>query len=464
MAAQNRARVLLIDDDQDMRWAMRNVLAGAGFDVEEAQGGQPGLELAGQQSPDAVVLDICMPGMGGEEVLRRLLDRDRHLPVVIATAYASIAGAVGAMREGAFEYITKPFRNELFVQSVKRAVSRRQTLCAAPASNVRAAIFSMMGQSPAIQKLVDEIETVVCSEYSVVIQGESGSGKEIVARCLHKYSRRAARPLVIVDCGAVAESLLSSEFFGHEKGAFTGAGDRHRGWFEAAANGGTIFLDEVGNLVESGQKALLRTLEDRTIRRIGSTEPINLDLRVLAATNEDLKARARAGVFREDLYYRLTEYVITVPPLRSRREDIPFLARRFFADARESLGRPLAEIGPDALDMLCAYSWPGNARELRNVMRRIALVSSDILSAARVSGLIGRTEAPPPQIEDLNDSPSLRDRVRCQVRTVERDAILAALSHAKGNKAEAARLLGIDYKTYRTKLKLLERPAEGDGP
>ncbi len=457
MTAQ-KATVLLIDDDRDMRWAMRNVLTGAGFEVAEAHGGQTGLELAAQQPPDAVVLDICMPGMRGEEVLRQLLDRDRHLPVVVATAYASVAGAVGAMKDGAFEYITKPFRNEHFVQSVKRAVSRRRAFCSAPAVNVRAAVSAVMGQGPAIQKLIDEIEAVVHSEYSVVIEGESGSGKEIVARSLHQHGRRAASPLVIVDCGAVAESLINSEFFGHEKGSFTGAVGRHQGWFEAAANGGTIFLDEVGNLVPSGQKALLRTLEERKIRRVGSTEPINLDLRVIAATNEDLKSLARAGAFREDLYYRLSEYMITVPPLRARPEDVPFLARRFLTEARESLGRGLAEISSDALDMLCSHSWPGNVRELRNVMRRLALAPSDILGAAHVAGPLGGSETPPPQPRDVaSGSASLRDRVRGQVRAVERDAILAALSSANGNKAEAARLLGIDYKTYRMKLKMLEQ-------
>ncbi len=465
MSAHHGATVLLIDDDPDMRWAMRNVLAGAGFEVAEAQGGQTGLELAAQHPPDAVVLDICMPGMGGADVLRQLLDRDRHLPVVIATAYASIAGAVGAMKDGAFEYITKPFRNELFIQSVKRAVSRRRSFCSGPATNIRDAIFAVMGQGPAIQKLVGEIQAVVHSEYSVVIEGESGSGKEIVAHSLHQNGQRAGRPLVVVDCGAVAESLINSEFFGHEKGAFTGAVGRHHGWFEAAANGGTIFLDEVGNLVGGGQKALLRTLEERKIRRVGSTEPINLDLRVIAATNEDLKALARTGAFREDLYYRLSEYVITVPPLRSRREDIPFLARRFLTEARESLGRPLAEISAGAFDMLCAHSWPGNVRELRNVMRRMALASSDTLSEADVVARIGRTEPSPLQRKEVPVvSASLRDRVRGQVRVVERDAILAALDRAKGNKAEAARLLGIDDKTYRTKLKLLEHSAEDVHP
>lgn len=459
--AQDRASVLLIDDDQDMRWAMRNILAQAGFNVAEAEDGEPGLELAARHPPDAVVLDMRMPSMGGDDVLRRLLQHDRYMQIVIATGYASIAGAVVAIRDGAFEYITKPFRNEHLVESVSRAVSRRRSIYAARTTNIRSSIFAAMGQSPPIQKLVGEIEAVESADYSVVIQGKSGSGKEIVAQSLHQCSPRSSRPLVVIDCGAVAESLINSEFFGHEKGAFTGAVGRHRGCFEAAANGGTIFLDEIGNLAPSGQKALLRTLENRSIRRVGGTEPINLDVRVISAANEDLEALAKRGAFRDDLYYRLAEYVITVPSLRSRPEDIPYLARRFLAQARESLHRHLGDIAPDALDLLCAYSWPGNVRELRNVMRRMALVSSDILTAAQLAAALGgaETAAPKPQGAP-GAATSLRDRIRYQVRVVEHDAVLAALGRAKGNKAEAARLLGIDYKTYRKKLKMLERVSE----
>lgn len=457
MFAQNRSLVLLIDDDQDMLWAMRNILVGAGFDIAEAQAGEPGLELAARQTPDAVVLDMRMSGIGGEEVLHRLLKRDRDLPVVIATAYGDIAGAISAIKGGAFEYLTKPFCNERLVDAVRRAVSWRRSLRAAPAANLRAAVTAAMGKSAAIQKLVDEMEAVVFSGYSVVIQGETVSGKEVVARSMHQHGQRAAKPFVVVDCGAVAESLVNSEFFGHEKGAFTGAVGRQRGWFEAAANQGTIFLDEIGNLVPSGQTALLRTLEERVIHRVGSREPIKIDVRVLAATNDDLKWRSKSGAFREDLYFRLAEYVITVPPLRSRTEDIAFLAGRFLAQARECLGRPPVDIAPDALDLLREYRWPGNVRELRNVMRRVALVSSDMIAAAHVVDGIGGDMTPAKEPEQFERATtSLRDQIRRQVNAVERDAVFDALDRAKGNKAEAARLLGVDYKTYRMKLKKLK--------
>jgi two-component system nitrogen regulation response regulator GlnG len=453
---QRQAMVLLVDDDRDMRWAMRNILADAGFDVAEADAGGAGLELAARRTLAAVLLDMRMPGLGGEEVLRRLRRLDPGLPVIVVTSYGTISGAVSAIRDGAFEYVTKPFRNEHLVETVRRAVARRTAAKRATTGGIRAALTAAMGQGPAIQTLVAQVEAVVSTEYSVVINGETGAGKEVVARNLHEHGPRANRPLVVIDCGAIAEALTDSEFFGHEKGAFTGAIERRRGCFESAANGGTIFLDEVGNLAMTGQKALLRTLEDRAIRRVGGAERINLDMRVIAATNDDLEERAKTGGFREDLFFRLAEYVITVPPLRSRPEDIAFLAQRFLTQARESLGRPLVEIEPAALDLLRAHRWPGNVRELRNVMRRAALTESGMITPAHLAvSLGGGGAAAAPAREAPAGAVSLRNRVRGQVRAIERDAIVTALDQAGGNKAEAARRLGIDYKTYRTKLKML---------
>jgi DNA-binding NtrC family response regulator len=450
--------VLVIDDDQNMRWVMRNVLSDAGFDVAEAEAGRIGLEAAARCRPNTVLLDMRMPDLGGDEVLKRLRLFDPDLPVIVVTAHGSISSAVSVTREGAFDFIIKPFRNEHLIETVQRAVARRPV--GRPASGARTAITAIMGPGPSIQRLADQVEAVVSTDYSVVVCGETGAGKEVVARALHQHGRRAAHPLVVIDCGAITESLIDSEFFGHEKGAYTGADGRHYGCFEVA-NSGTIFLDEIGNLPWIGQKALLRTLEERTIRRLGGTELIKLDLRVIAATNDDLKEQAKVGGFREDLLFRLAEYVVTVPPLRSRPEDIPFLARRFLTQAREALGRPPVEIAPAALDLLSAYRWPGNARELRNVMRRAALTASRTITSDHLVDNLGDGAAPAPPAHKPIGSVSLRDRLRA----TERDAIIAALGQAGGNKAEAARLLGIDYKTYRTKLKTLaERhgaPADG---
>ena len=318
----SQGTILVIDDDQDMRWAMRTLLNDTGFEVAEARAGAPGLEMAARRLPDAVVLDIQMPDGDGNEVLQRLQHLDKGMPVIVVTGFGTIAGAVEAIRAGAFEYITKPFRNDRLVDVVRGAVSRRRAGCRPPTATARTAITAVMGHSSAIQRLVDQIEAVLDTDYSVLIRGETGTGKEVVARCLHAKGPRDRRAFTVVDCGSIVESLIDSEFFGHEKGAYTGAATRRVGWFEAAADGGTMFLDEIGNLSLIAQKALLRALEERVIHRVGSTAPIRVDLRVIAATNEALEDRISAGAFRGDLFFRLAEYVIVLPSLRARRDDI----------------------------------------------------------------------------------------------------------------------------------------------
>ncbi len=459
-----RGTLLTIDDDPDMRWAIRSVLSGAGFDVAEADNGGRGLEMATQCPPDAVLLDIQMPDLVGDELLRRLRRFDAGLPVIVVTAYGSIAGAVDAIRAGAFEYITKPFRNEQLLDVVQRALAQRRASQAAPVgAALRTDITATMGHSAAIQSLVDTIEAVVKTDYSVLIQGETGVGKEVVARALRQHGLRAKRPFVVVDCGAMVDNLTDTAFFGHEKGAYTGADRRQLGWFETAANGGTIFLDEIGNLSLAGQKALLRTLEERVIHRVGSTAPVRLDTRVIAATNENLEGQSAAGQFRQDLFFRLAEYVIAVPPLRARPDDIEFLARRFLAEARASLRRPPLDISSAALDLLRSCDWPGNVRELRNILRRAALIEAPCITPSHLNGFFGAdisAAATAPQT-GLTQAP-LRDLIHGKIREVERQAVLAALERARGNKAEAARLLGIDYKTYRMKLKMFGDPTGAD--
>ncbi len=464
MSGAARGTVLVIDDDQDMRWAIRTILAETGLDVAEASAGEPGLEIAARCAPDAILLDMQMPGLGGEDVLRRLNHQYKDLPVIVVTAHGTIPGAVDAIRTGAFEYITKPFRNEWLLDVVRRAVARHRAVATASPAQVRTAITSVMGHSAAVLLLVDQIEAVIATDYSVLIRGETGAGKEVVAHCLHEMGPRADHPFVVVDCGSVVDSLIDSEFFGHEKGAYTGAANRHRGWFEAAAKGGTLFLDEVGNLSPTAQKALLRVLEERIIHRVGSTTPISIDVRVIAATNETLEDRIDSAGFREDLFFRLAEYVIAVPPLRARREDIGFLARRFLDLARDTLARPRIAIAAAALDLLRSYDWPGNARELRSVLRRAALVAGDEVSVAQLAGCLtgGRLRASLAIRPEPLGMP-LRGRVRDKVREVERDAVIEALERAGGNKAQAARLLGIDYKTYRIKLKAMAERGRAGG-
>ena len=453
---------MVVIDESDFASASGDALRKAGFDVLERKACGVGSENVNMFAPDAVLLDLRGPGAPYEDLLRRFQRLGSGLPVIVLTADGSITRAVSAMRAGAFEYVAKPCSDENLAKIVRRAVDQRRAARVPACSSVSAAMMASMGRSAAVMKLIQQVETVANTDFSVVIEGETGAGKELIASTLHQYSRRAGRPLVVVDCGSVSESLIDSEFFGHEKGAYTGAIGRHRGWFETAGNGGTIFLDEIGNLPQSGQKAFLRTIEQRVIHRVGGTETINLDLRVVAATNDNLRDRVRTGGFREDLFYRLCEYVISVPPLRSRPEDIPFLARRFLAQGRASLGREVGDFTSAALDQLCAYRWPGNARELRNVVRRAALHAADMIESQHLMDFFAQGVTQTPSIPDAPIyTPSLRHRVQDHVRAVEREAVVCALEQAKGNKAEAARLLGIDYKTYRTKLKNVGKVPEG---
>lgn len=472
-----RSSVLIIDDDQDMRWALRTILSDVGLSVMEADSGPSGLEVAARSSPAAVLLDMRMTGLSGEEVLTRLKRQREGLPVIVITGYGSIAGAVDAIRAGAFDYLTKPFDNDAVVSVVRSAIAQRPEASEPPGPGLREAVVKQMGHSAAIQDLITQMEVVIGTDYSVLINGETGAGKEIVAQALHRHGPRTARPFVVFDCGSIAEALVDSEFFGHERGAYTGATERRRGRFEMAAEGGTIFLDEIGNLCAVGQQALLRALEERVIYRLGGSTPIRLDTRVIAATNETLADDDASATFRPDLYYRLSEYTITVPPLRTRPDDIEFLTRRFLAQTQRGLANWLPDITADALDQLRGYSWPGNVRQLRNVVRRAALIAMGRITAEHIRQCLQRTSArvavpnaaatcaaptcavtPCAAVPCASDMP-LRERVESHVKLVERESILHAMIQTGGNKAAAARTLGVDYKSFRIKLKTIQQRA-----
>ena len=456
-----RPPILVIDDDPDIRWALKSILGEAGLSVVEADAGALGLDLAEQTRPAAIVLDMRMHGLSGEEVLAHLRCRHRAVPVIVLTGHACISGAVDAIRAGAFDYLTKPFDNDRVVATVARAVAQNRAEPRSKGASLRETITATMGRGPAIQSLVNQMELVANTDYSVLICGETGTGKEVVAQGLHRHGPRTDKPFVVFDCGAIVDALVDSEFFGHERGAFTGANDRRRGRFELAADGGTIFLDEIGNLCAVGQQALLRALEERVIYRVGGTTPIRLDTRVIAATNELLTDQDVTSEFRPDLFYRLSEFSIIVPPLRVRPEDIEFLARRFILQTQEALHRHSMDIHPDALDLLRGYEWPGNVRQLRNIVRRAGLLASTEVLAKHVQPFLPnrRTQISVPAQVVLPAHVPLRDLVGQRVRQVEYDAILQAMKLTAGNKAAAARQLGIDYKTFRMKLKALGEPA-----
>ena len=449
---ENVSTVLVIDDDVAVRRIVRRVCGEAGIAVEEAADARRGIEIASQRRarPDAVLLGLRLPDMPGPEALDSLRRVDARLPVIVVAAYGRVAEAMQAVRAGAFEYLTKPLRNEELLSLIKRAVAQSRAERPDRWGGLRGAIVERMGPSGAVAALVEQLEAVRDTDYSVLILGETGTGKELVARALYEHGPRRAKPFVAVDCGALVDTLVDSELFGHEKGAFTGAVERRRGRFELAAGGGVLFLDEIGNLSLSAQRSLLRALDSRTVYRVGGSAPVQLDLRVVAATNEALGERMASGSFRADLYFRLAEFSILLPPLRERPEDIGYLARRFLAEACEALGKPMLELTGPALALMRGYDWPGNARELRNVIRRVALAASAAVAPAHIASCLGGRLLVP-----QGDASPRHARMHDRIRAVERGAILEALALAGGNKAAAARLLGVDYKTLRTKLKSL---------
>jgi DNA-binding NtrC family response regulator len=339
-------RVLIVDDDRDICLMLSRLMKGEGLTSHIAHDGESALKMVRSQRPDALLLDLKMPGMDGMEVLRRVKELDTDLPVVLITAHADIAGSVAAIKAGAFDYLPKPFEHPEVARVVRRALAQRaegQVGVGSPRSAPEAGLREMMGPSDAVSRLIQEVKQVTASDFSVVIQGETGAGKDLVARAIHLLSRRAAKEFVPVDCGAIPETLLESELFGYQKGAFTGAVLAKPGKF-LAAQGGTLFLDEISNLALGSQAKLLRTLQDRVIYPLGTNKATPTDVRVLAASNQDLQTLVEAGLMRRDLYFRLNEFTINIPPLRERKEDIPYLAKRFLDITNRELGKERPEL------------------------------------------------------------------------------------------------------------------------
>ena len=453
-------RVLIVDDEEDARWAVAAALKSEGCVTMEAEDGQRALDVIRRQTVDLLLVDMVMPGMGGMALIGEARKIAPQAPVIMLTAYASTASAVEAMRNGACDFLAKPFDNQELRSRVRDALRARRPRTAAPGRPPRGApsdtpLRERMGESDRVRKLVEDVELVAPTDFSVLILGETGAGKEVVAREIHHLSRRADGPWVPVDCGSIPSSLIESELFGHEKGAFTGAVDSKAGKFEVAA-GGTLFLDEIGNLPLSVQPNMLRALQERRISRVGSSRPIDVDIRVIAASNQNLADTVAAREFRRDLYYRLQEFTLVIPSLRERKGDIPCLAGQFLEDAAAELGRRVDGFTAEALGLLLSYDWPGNVRELRNVIRRAALMADgavkaeDISISRRAADAGGPGTAVPPS---ASDTPPLREVSRRAIVQVETVVIIRTLQEAHGNKAEAARRLQINYKTLLTKIK-----------
>jgi len=444
-------RVLIVDDEAGSRQGLSELVGSWGFSTDVAADGAEGLSKAREFRPQVIIADLVMPRMDGLQLLSCLEQDLDRLAVVMLTAKGSIATAVEAMKKGAFDFLTKPVDTDQLRQVLDRALERSSAFERAEhyRKNLRetGAFGRMVGSSPAMVKLHDLLAKIGPSSASVLIVGESGTGKELVARTLHELSPRQKGRFVAVNCAAIPETLLESEIFGHERGAFTGAEGRRQGLFELAA-GGTLFLDEVAEMAPATQAKLLRVLEERSFRRLGGSEEIQVDVRVLAATNRDPVKALEEGKLREDLYYRLNVFTLELPPLRERKEDIPLLVAAFIREVNERNQRSVVGIEDDAREALRAYHWPGNLRELRNVIERSVIVAK----ASRIR----KEDLPPsvfsPQARSKTDA-SLDFPVGTTVDEAERSLILKTLESTGQNKTKAAEILGISLKTLHNKLK-----------
>lgn len=447
-SATRTAHVLIVDDEQSILDATSILLRDAGFQASTAHGGRRGLEQLASLRPDIVLSDIRMPDASGLEVLAAARAQDPDMPVILMTAQATLQSAMQAVNEGAFHYVQKPFRNDDLLAIVHRASEHRELRSENRKlkREVRRRDLSVrpIGASSAWMTVMKLAETVAPTESTVLLQGESGTGKEVVARYLHDLSARADGPFLSINCGALPESLLESELFGHVKGSFTGAVKDKSGLFTAAARG-TFFLDEVGEMTPATQVKLLRVLQQREVIPVGATEAIPVDTRVIAATNRDLEQEIRRGAFRSDLYYRLNVIALNLPPLRERKDDIPLFVDAFLRKTADSRGGPPKALGSGALDALQSYAWPGNVRELENALESAMLVTRG--ATIEASGLPAhvRERAAEPLVSDVpRHNPSLD--------TIERAYIMWVLENEHGNKTRAADVLGIDPSTLHRKL------------
>jgi DNA-binding NtrC family response regulator len=450
----NRPRLLVVDDDAASCEVLAEALRAEGYEVTTAQGGCPALALATEQVFDIVVSDIRMPDLDGLALLRGLREATPDVSVVLMTAFGTVEAALAAIQEGAYDYVSKPLHLDELLLTVRRAVEQRRLVREnqrfRETLQDRYSLGNIVGVSPRMLDVFKLIARVAPTRSTVLISGESGSGKEVVARALHFNSPRAAGPFVTIDCSGLAESLLESELFGHVRGAFTGAVTARRGLFEAG-HGGTVFLDEVGDIRPNTQAKLLRVLELQEVKPVGGNDSIRIDVRLIAATNKDLQAEVREGRFREDLFYRLNVVSIHLPPLRERREDIPALAQHFLRKYAAANAKAVDRIAPEAMARLEAYAWPGNVRELENAIERgVAISNHPILLpddlpvhiAPAVPAPVAAIDPGPPGLMSLDE--------------VARQHVGRVLAATGGNKKRAAEILGVDRRTL---YRMLERYA-----
>jgi DNA-binding NtrC family response regulator len=449
----SQERILIVEDEENERTGLSELVSSWGYAVETARDGQDGYEKVAAWSPNIVITDLKMPRMSGLDLLEKIAGESQTVAVIVVTAQGSIDSAVQAMRTGAYDYITKPIdtsRLRTILQNASALLGTRVELEATRRKLRDSGSFGhLIGPSKKMQEIFRLIEMVAPSTASVLITGASGTGKELVARTIHELSPRRSKPFVAINCAAIPETLIESEIFGHEKGAFTGALERRTGCFELA-EGGTLLLDEIGEMPIATQAKLLRVLEDRKLRRLGSKTETTVDVRVLAATNKVPEEAVSRGELRNDLYYRLNVFNIHMPTLREHREDIPDLVQALLADMSTKHGRRVATVSEAVLKALQGYSWPGNVRELRNTLERAVIVcEGPVVETKHLPPGFGHT---PARLSD-EDADSVRVGVGTTVGEAERLLILKTLESTNNNKTKAAEILGISLKTLHNKLK-----------
>jgi two-component system response regulator HydG len=452
MNPEKQPNILVVDDDPGHRITLKTVLKSWNYRVSEAGDGQAAVSIVKDFPCDLILMDVRMAVMNGIDALKQIKAYNPSIPVVIMTAYSSVESAVEAMKAGAYDYLTKPLDFDELKLTIERAMEHTQLKdenrdLKAQLKN-RAQARQIIGTSSPMRQLLEMVVTVAPSEATILITGESGTGKELIARAIHANSGRSSAPMVTVNCAALTESLLESELFGHEKGAFTGAERRREGWF-VRADKGTLFLDEVGEMSMAMQVKLLRVLQEGEIQRVGGETPIYVDVRIIAATNMDLHGMAENGKFREDLFYRLNVVHLHVPSLKERADDIPLLAQHFLNRYAERNRKKIKGFNPQAMHRLLKYPWPGNVRELENAVERAVILSpGHYISEKDLPLSIMR-----PGNGDVDTQPSERsEEIDGSLDDIERAAIEKALSKTNGNKSEAARLLGINRRTLYNKL------------
>ena len=440
---KKKAKILVVDDEAIVRESLRDWLSDVGHQVLTAENGPQALEIIEREKPSIAIVDLVMPGMDGIELLKRARDISPHIEVIIITAFGSIPTAITAMREGAYDYLEKPFcpeRAELLIDKLvehQRLLDENISLHQKLEERYR--FENIIAKSPKMQQVIEVIKVVAKSNATVLITGETGTGKELVARAIHSQSHRQGKPFVAVSCAALPESLLESELFGHEKGAFTGAHAQRKGKFEVA-NRGSLFLDEIGEMSANIQVHLLRVLEEKEFTRVGGNELIKVDVRVISATNKDIKKAVANGEFREDLYYRLNVVTIELPPLQERKEDIPLLARHFLKKFAVENQKEITDFSPGAIDFLLKYEWPGNVRELENAIERAVILAKD--------SYIDVADLPQENLLLIPSAPPGRS-----LGEIEKNHILNILNETGGNYSETARILGISRMTLYNKIR-----------